>query len=408
MSDSADDLLDKPLGVPTPKPARPWHSPRIRRLAAGGLGASLLLSLTLVLLLGDPQGGEPRASAAIAMRDPEPAPAPAPAPAPPAPAAEKPPSLHSSASEVEHASGVTVTRPAGTGAPGEAVIIRVPTPDGVRLAPAPDPRLTERGRHGAMPKLGAGGLRPLDLYARPDDASGGARIAIVVSGVGIGQAATASAIARLPPAITLGLAPYASDLDKTAARAREAGHELVMQVPMEPFDYPDSDPGPQTLLTSSRPPENLDRLAWAMSRAPGIIGIVNFMGGKLLSDPAALEPIAKEVGARGLAFVDDGSVQGSKLRDLSLKLKAPSARAAVVIDSVMRPEAIDAELARLEEQAKANGFVLASSSAQQMSIDRIARWAREVESRGIRLVPVSIALRGPMAGAPAKVSAASP
>ena len=32
------------------------------------------------------------------------------------------------------------------------------------------------------------------------------------------------------------------------ARAREAGHEVLLEVPMEPFDYPDNDPGPQTLL----------------------------------------------------------------------------------------------------------------------------------------------------------------
>lgn len=40
---------------------------------------------------------------------------------------------------------------------------------------------------------------------------------------------------------------------KTATRAREAGHEILLQLPMEPFDYPDSDPGPQTLLASAAP-----------------------------------------------------------------------------------------------------------------------------------------------------------
>ena len=85
------------------------------------------------------------------------------------------------------------------------------------------------------------------------------------------------------------------DLERTVARAREAGHEALLQVPMEPFDYPDSDPGPQTLLTSSRPPENLDRLSWVMSRFSGFVGIVNYMGAKLTSDPAALEPVLREI-----------------------------------------------------------------------------------------------------------------
>jgi hypothetical protein len=245
-----------------------------------------------------------------------------------------------------------------------------------------------------MPKMGEGRLRALDLYARPDTGGTSPRIAILISGVGIGQAATASAIARLPAAISLALSPYAGDVEKTAAKAREAGHELFVQVPMEPFDYPDSDPGPQTLLASSRPAENGDRLAWAMSRFPGFVGLVNFMGGKMMSDAANLEPIMKEIGARGLGFVDDGTAQGSQAPASAAKFKTPIARAEIVLDATARPEAIDRELARLEAQARKNGFALASASAQQLSIDRIARWARDLDGRGVRLVPVSVALRG--------------
>jgi polysaccharide deacetylase 2 family uncharacterized protein YibQ len=50
--------------------------------------------------------------------------------------------------------------------------------------------------------------------------------------------------------VSFALAPYGTDLEKLAERARADQHELLLQVPMEPFDYPDNDPGPQTLLTS--------------------------------------------------------------------------------------------------------------------------------------------------------------
>ena len=401
MSEPSEDILTRPLGVAAPKPRRARPGVRnLGRYGATALGGAFALSCGVLALVGDPQGGEPRASATIAVRDA----APAKASAPPAAQPDRTASLHSSAAEIEKASGVVVTRLGGGPTAEEAVIIRVPAPDAVKLAPAPDPRLTERGRHGAIPKLGEGRARALDVYARPDEGSGGARIALVVSGVGTGQAATAAAIARLPPPISLALAPYASDLEKTAARAREAGHEVLLQAPMEPFDYPDSDPGPQTLLTASRPAENLDRLAWAMSRFPGFVGIVNFMGGRFLSEAAALEPVLKEIGARGLGFVDDGTAQGSQVAALAAKLKTPAARAEIVVDAVARSEAIDRELARAEAQARKAGFVLVSASAQQLTIDRIARWARDLEARGVRLVPVSLALRG---AASARVSSAA-
>ena len=400
MGESSDDILTQPLGVAPPPTRKEAVLGRLRALAgspkaaAGGAGAVVLLLIGGLLLLGDPQGGEPRVTVAITLRDPAPAPAPTPqVAAAAAPEPEAPPARSQrSAEEVESASGVTVVRPAGTGA-SDAVVIRVPSPV-VQLAPAPDPRLTDRGRQGTMPKLGEGRLRALDIYARPEEPGTGARIAIVVTGLGIGQAATASAIAKLPPAISLAFAPYGAEVERAAGRARAAGHEILLQAPMEPFDYPDSDPGPQTLLTALKGPENADRLAWSMSRFPGYVAVVNFMGAKLMGDAGAFEPVLREIGSRGLGFIDDGTAPRPLPAALGAKVKTPLARAEFVIDAVPRADAIDRELARLEAQARTKGFVLASATALPQTIDRLARWARDLEARGLRLVPVSAALRG--------------
>lgn len=400
---ATDDILTRPLGA-TPTAGQRLQALRRFRPTApmvlGGVVAGFALGLSILVVTGDPEGGEPSAVAAITLREPAVAPV-----AQAAPKREAARSPSSNADEVESASGVTVFRPPGTAAPGDAVVIQVPSATPVKLAAAPDSRLVERGRHGTLPRIGEGRLRPLDVYARPEGSGSGPRVAILVSGLGIGQAATASAITRLPAAISLAFAPYAGDLERTVARAREAGHEALLQAPMEPFDYPDSDPGPQTLLTTARPPENLDRLSWVMSRFQGFVGIVNYMGAKLTGDAAALEPVLREIGARGLGFVDDGTSPRSLATTLAAKAKVPVARAEIVLDALPRPEAIDRELARLEAQARKNGFAFGSASAMPMSIDRIARWAAEAEARGIRLVPVSAALRGP---ATTRVTSAKP
>ncbi|GJE17345.1 divergent polysaccharide deacetylase family protein [Methylobacterium marchantiae] len=403
---ATDDILTRPLG--TEKAASRSLGQRLRGVSIPRASlpamvavavAGLTLGGTILAITGDPNGGEPSAVATITLRAPE-------SPAPVAKAPEPPPSGSRSAGEIETASGVHVVRPAGSAAPTDAVIIRVPTAEPVRLA-GPDPRLTERGRHGSLPKIGEGRRRPLDVYARSDSDAGapGARIAILVTGLGVGQAATAGAITKLPPAISLAFSPYGGDLERSVARARDFGHEILVQAPMEPFDYPDSDPGPQTLLTSSRPPENLDRLSWVMSRFGGYVGLVNFMGAKLASDAAALEPVLREIGARGLGFVDDGTSPRSLATSLGGKVKTPVARAEIVLDATPSAEAIDRELARLETQAKTNGFALASAGAMPLTIERIARWSRDLETRGIRLVPVSTALRGTP---PARMTSATP
>jgi hypothetical protein len=343
----------------------------------------------LIVAFGDPDAGEPKARAMIALRDPPPKPAPVAAAPAPLPVVENAPPQQRSADEVETASGVTVVRPPGS-VPSEAVVIRVPPANTPRLAPAPDPRLIEQGRHGIMPRIGEGQQRALDVYARTEEPGTGPRIAILVTGLGIGQSATAAATARLPQAVSLAFVPYGNEVERAAARARDAGHEVLLGLPMEPFDYPDSDPGPQALLTSQKGPENADRLAWVLARFPGYVGLVNMMGGKMMADPA-FEPVLKEIGARGLGFIDDGSAPKAAL---SRPSRTPMARAEVVLDAVPRPDAIDAALARTEALARTNGFALASAGGTLMSVDRIARWAKELDAKGIRLVPVSVALRG--------------
>jgi hypothetical protein len=346
-----------------------------------------------VTVADDPLAGEPHAIVPIELSSP-PSPAPLPAPSPSAAAAaaaaEPPPSR--TAAEVEDASGVAIMRPNGAAAPG-SVIIRVPDADTGKLAPAPDPRLVERSRHGLLPKVGPDGAKPWQVYARPAGPAARApvRIALLVTGLGISQSATAGAIAKLPPAVTLAFAPYGADIEKTVAGAREAGHEVMLQVPMEPFDYPDSDPGPHTLTTRAKPQENLDRLHWAMGRFAGYIGLVNFMGAKLTADEAALAPILKEIGSRGLVFLDDGSSSRSLSSAVGPSARAPTARADVVLDAAGQGEAVDRELARLEEMARKRGLAIGTASAFPSTIERILRWSRSLEAKGIALVPVSAA-----------------
>jgi polysaccharide deacetylase 2 family uncharacterized protein YibQ len=394
LSDTSSSNLHKPLGAPTP-PAR--------KLLPGWLlaGIAILPFATIAgvlgygLILADPRSGTPFAEARI-----ETGPAPTaqsgtdPQAMPPAFSAEAArQGLRegtTDAAQLEADAGVKVVRP-GSEAPG-AVVIRVPDAATVRLNPAPDRRLVERGRHGVMPRVGDDGARAWQVYARPADAAARdapVRIAILVGGLGISGQATAEAITRLPGEISLAFAPYGGELERQVQRARTDGHEVFVQTPMEPFDYPDNDPGPHTLLAGGKDDENIDRLRWVLSRFSGQVGIVNFMGARFAADEAALGPILREVAQRGLMVIDDGSSGRSLLTRVAAGFRTPALRADLVLDLTPRAEAIDRELARLEALARERGFAFASASALPVTIDRLARWSRGLDARGIRLIPVS-------------------
>ncbi len=257
-----------------------------------------------------------------------------------------------------------------------------------------DNRLIEPSRHGPLPKVAKDGTRPVEAYARPARApaegkAGGPRVALVVGGLGISANGTAEALRKLPGQVSLAFAPYSSDLSQQVARARANGHEVLLQIPMEPVDYPDNDPGPHTLLTSLEAGPNLERLHWLMSRMQGYVGVVNFMGGRFSASEHAMAPLLREIAARGLLYMDDGSSARSLASQLATVASAPFAKADLIVDQVPTPTEVDRMLGRLETLARARGTAVGFASPLPVSIDRIARWIKAAESRGIQLVPIT-------------------
>ncbi|MFI4996780.1 MAG: divergent polysaccharide deacetylase family protein [Hyphomicrobiales bacterium] len=296
--------------------------------------------------------------------------------------------------EIEGDSGVTVVRPGGGSAPG-ALVIQVPgAPATVKLAAAPDPRLIERGEFGPLPRIGTDGARPAQVYARPAPAAakGRPRIALVIGGLGLNDQTTAGAMSKLPGEVSLAFAPYGANLRAQTVKAREAGHEILLQMPMEPFDYPQNNPGPQTLTTDAGAAQNLERLHWVMARTSGFVGIENFLGARFTADEAAVTPILKDLADRGLVFLDDGSSARSIAPAIGASLHLPVQRADMVIDAAPNAAMIDAALERLEAMAREKGLACASGSALPVTIERLSHWAATLSERGIDLVPVTATL----------------
>ncbi len=263
-----------------------------------------------------------------------------------------------------------------------------------------DQRLLEKSRYGMIPVI-ADGLKPFTAYAAEADRARAAKmpaVAIVVSGLGVGAAKTTDAIMKLPPAVTLAFTPYGSDPAKLAERARAQRHEILLQIPMEPFDYPDNDPGPQTLLTTLNGEQNLDRMYWHLSRFQGYAGIANFMGARFVVSDAVMQPIVREAARRGLGYLDDGSAPRSVAPALAVGQAMPFAKADLSIDAVPTAAEIDRALAKLESFARERGVAVGVASALPISIERIGVWVKALESRGIMLVPLTTAMLKPKSG----------
>ena len=265
-----------------------------------------------------------------------------------------------------------------------------------RLAHLPDPAvLDETAADGPLPVRGPDGERAFDIYARPWSGARGARVAIVVGGLGLSQTGTQHAIQTLPEDITLAFAANGNSLQRWMQEARRAGHEILLQVPFEPFDYPANDPGSGTLTVEAGADRNLATLHVAMARITNYTGITNFMGGRFLADPDALEPVMRDIAARGIMFLDDGTSAQSLTDKFAKTLGIPFAASDMVLDGTQERGYILARLDDLERTARRNGVAIGVASAFEVSVDAIAAWANEAKARGIEIVSASAAADDP-------------
>lgn len=264
----------------------------------------------------------------------------------------------------------------------------------LKLSTVANKELVEKSRHGFLPRIGASGEKPLVAYSRPARNVAGrkGRIALIVGGLGLNEETSQRTLADLPAETTLAFVPYADRLLDWMSRARARGHELLLQIPLEPFDYPNNDPGPKTLLVDAEWSDNEDKLHWLMSRMTNYVGIVNYMGARFSASPEALRPFLKEIQKRGLLYVDDGSTPLSRSREIAGDVRVAYAQSSIVLDSLLTAEDIDARLLELESLARDKGVAIGIASAFPVTIERLKRWAKGAERRGITLTPISATL----------------
>lgn len=366
-------------------------------IAAGAAGFFVVGAVALfVAVLGDPRAGAPSASAAL----------------------ERPSATETAPTGAEAFgfSGLDIYQDLGPFDPalmgeeggaqggfgGEALIT---LPDGASVASgqgfsapvrapanplpkAPIAGLFQPGPNGPLPRIAADGRVPAQAYARPFRSNGKPMVALVVGGLGLNAVTTRAAIERLPAEVTLSFVPYAEGLQTWIDQARAHGHEVMIELPMEPTGYPDNDPGPYTLLASGGADDVAVKLDWLLARATGYFGVTNYLGDRFATSDDSVGALMINLRQRGLAFLDDGSMR----RRPGAFARASADR---IVDEEQTPAAILRQFNALEAAAKTNGAALGTGFSYPVTVEAAARWTAGLEARGLQLAPASAMTRRP-------------
>jgi uncharacterized protein len=258
------------------------------------------------------------------------------------------------------------------------------------LPPAPIAAVFRQGPNGGLPVLSPNGLTAFQAYKRPFKPEGRKpRIAIIVGGLGFNARVTQQAIDELPADVTLSFIPYAQNLQMWIDRARADGHEVILEVPMEPFDTEASDTGPQTLLANADARENIGRLENLMARGTGYFAVMNYQGAKFAGSAQATGPVVKSLKGRGVGLVGVGISARSALGLEATRSSLTFGSVDRAVDVRQDAEAIDEQLLMLEALALQNGSALGAGFAYPVTIEQIEYWAADLSQRGYQLAPAS-------------------
>ena len=361
-------------------------------VAVAGAGLLLLGAAALfITVLGDPRAGAPSARAALKREAPV---------AAPVPTGLEAFSMGANGSWQDLAADggagldpalageAVITLPNGATVSGNGAPVTAPRVAASPLPAAPIAGLSQPGPNGALPTIASDGRVPAQAYARPFRSNGRPRVALIVGGLGLNAVTTRAAIERLPAEVTLSFVPYAEGLQTWIDMARAQGHEVMLEMPMEPTGYPDNDPGPYTLLASGQPADITAKMNWLLGRATGYFGVTNYMGDRFASSDAGMNAFLGILRQRGVAFLDDGSMT----RRPGAWARASANR---VIDEQQTPAAIVGQLNALEALAKGNGQALGTGFSYPVTVEAVARWTADLDARGLQLAPASAMTQRP-------------
>ena len=252
------------------------------------------------------------------------------------------------------------------------------------------PHITEETETGPLPVIAPDGRQPWLEYSRGfKRADRKPRIALIISNLGLSDTYTKATLELLPEDITLSFSHVAPRLKSWVREARQKGHEILLDIPMEPIGFPKNDPGRATLLTSSNEVENLNRLEHIMKQAGGYVGLLGTLGTKFMLHSETFLPVLRSIKQRGLIYVDSRSTSRSLGPELASSIQLPKAFNNVFLDKEPSQEKIKNKLDELERIALKRRFAVGIAQPLPITIEILSQWTKGLKTKQIALAPIT-------------------
>jgi polysaccharide deacetylase 2 family uncharacterized protein YibQ len=214
------------------------------------------------------------------------------------------------------------------------------------------------------------------------------RVAVIVDDLG-GRRDVFDPLRDIRRPLTVAVLPGLPLSEWTAREAAAAGMEVILDLPMEPYRFPEVDPGPGALLMAMSPQEMQAQIGAHLASVPGAVGVTNHMGSRMTEDRARMRTVMEVLAGRRLFLVDGLSSNLSLAYDEAKSLGLRAGRRQVIVDHKGGEAGDRVRWDEVASWAERRGEVIVIAHGHPLTARLLREYVPRWEARGIRLVPVS-------------------
>jgi polysaccharide deacetylase 2 family uncharacterized protein YibQ len=189
--------------------------------------------------------------------------------------------------------------------------------------------------------------------------------------------------------LTVAILPGLPLSEWTAREAAQAGMEVILDLPMEPYRFPEVDPGPGTLLMAMGPQELQAQVGAHLASVPGAVGVTNHMGSRMTEDRTRMRTVLEVLSGRRLFLVDGLASNLSVAYDEAKALGLRAGRRQILVDHAAGEAGDRVRWDEVAWWAERRGEVIVIAHGHPLTARLLREYVPRWEARGIRLVPVS-------------------
>jgi polysaccharide deacetylase 2 family uncharacterized protein YibQ len=217
------------------------------------------------------------------------------------------------------------------------------------------------------------------------------RVSIIIDDLGNNLKGTNEVFALKAP-ITVAIMPLMRSSKADAIRAKKAGFEILLHLPMEFTRGKKEWLGPGAITTDMSNEEIKQQVREDLDSIPYVSGINNHMGSKATGDERVMRAVMEVVKERHLFFVDSATSSRSKVIQVAKELDVPYTKRNIFLDNINSTSAIHKQLRRLIQEGKQRGASIAIGHVGIQGLHTsgaIRAMLPILKKEGVQVVPVS-------------------